>query len=306
MKLEGVFTVLQMPLTLNDEIDEPILKKEIDWLIDLGVDGVVLAMVSEVMRFSADERREQWKMTLKALNARLPLVASVGAESTSIATTLAQSAQADGVSALMATPPASFPALPDETLGYYTAIIESVSIPVIVQDASNYMGQPLEISLYGTLLEKYGHDRVQFKPEAKPVRERMEALQKVAQGKARVFEGQSGMDLLETFPLILVGTMPGAEIPWAIIALWKALKENNGDRARAIHEGVARLVAFQPTIDAYVAVEKYLLVKQGIFTSTRQRGPVRVILDEATKAQIDIAFEQLRQCVNPSAGRSSL
>ncbi|CAB4338027.1 unannotated protein [freshwater metagenome] len=301
MKLEGVFTVLQTPLNAADEIDQPILEKEIDWLIDLGVDGVVLAMVSEVMRFSAQERREQWKITLKILNGRLPLVASVGAESTYIATSLARAAQADGVHALMATPPSTFPALSEETLAYYTAIIESVSIPVIVQDASNYMGQPLEISLYSALLEKYGYDRVQFKPEAKPVKERMEQLQNVAQGKARVFEGQSGMDLLETFPLKLVGTMPGSEIAWAIIALWEALNENNWERARAIHEGVARLVAFQPTIDAYVAVEKYLLVKQGIFTSAQQRGPVRVILDSQTKAKIDLAFDQLRTIVDSGA-----
>ena len=300
MKLEGVFTVLQMPLNPEDGIDEIILAKEIDWLIQLGVDGLVLAMVSEVMRFSAQERRDQWRKTTKAINGRLPLVASVGADSTAIAVWLAKCAEEDGVNALMATPPSSFPATPNETLSYYTAIIDSVAIPVIVQDASNYMGHPLEIGLYGALLNKFGHDRVQFKPEATPVKERMQALQEIAGGKAKVFEGQSGMGLMETFPLGLSGTMPGSEIPWAIIALWKALKENDLIRAQKIHTCVAQLVAFQTSIDAYVAVEKYLLVKQGIFNSTRQRGPIGFTLDEVTKSQIDSVFEQLRQCVSPS------
>jgi dihydrodipicolinate synthase/N-acetylneuraminate lyase len=45
MKLTGVFTVLQMPLTPADHIDEPVLEREINWLIEFGVNGLVLAMV---------------------------------------------------------------------------------------------------------------------------------------------------------------------------------------------------------------------------------------------------------------------
>jgi 4-hydroxy-tetrahydrodipicolinate synthase len=197
----------------------------------------------------------------------------------------------------MATPPASFPATSSEIYSYYTAIIEAVTIPLIVQDASNYMGQPLDLDLYGKLLEKYGNTRVQFKPEAKPVKERMAALQEIAGGNAKVYEGQSGLDLLDTHPLGLVGTMPGGEIPWAIVALWDALEAEDLTRAKAIHACVAKLAAFQPTIDAYVAVEKYLLVKQGIFTSSRQRGPVSTVLSDQTKSEIDLVFNELLKIV---------
>ncbi len=297
MDLCGVFAVLQTPFTEKDEFDIPTFQKEIDWLIGNRVDGVVLAMVSEVLRLSAQERHEQWKIVLKHVNNRIPVVASVGSESTYIATSLARSAESDGVSAVMATPPSAFPTTKDEIFSYYTAIIESVSIPVIVQDASNYVGQPLEISLYAKLLDKYGNDRVQFKPEAKPVKERMRQLQEVANGKAKVFEGQSGTDLLETFPLGLVGTMPGSEISWAIIALWNALKEDKWDFAGRIHLGILALMKYQPTLDAYVAVEKYLLVKQGIFTSTRQRGPVGIRLTIGDKEEIDRCFDALKATV---------
>jgi len=49
---KGIYPVLQMPLDEEDAIDSKVLAKEIDWLIGLGVSGVVIAMVSEVMRFS--------------------------------------------------------------------------------------------------------------------------------------------------------------------------------------------------------------------------------------------------------------
>ena len=293
----GVYPVIQTPLDDQDQIDVVVFEKEINWLIEAGVKGLVLAMVSEVMRFSAAERRNQWQIVLRILDGRLPLIVSVGAESTAVAVQLAKDAESDGASALMATPPATFPATSTEIFSYYTAIIESVTIPLIVQDASNYMGQPLELELYGKLLEKYGNTRVQFKPEAKPVKERMAALQEIAAGKAKVYEGQSGLDLLDTHPLGLVGTMPGAEIPWAIVALWNALEAKDLVKASAIHACVSKLVALQPTIDAYVAVEKYLLVKQGIFTSSRQRGPVSIILNEQLKNEIDLIFNELLKVV---------
>jgi 4-hydroxy-tetrahydrodipicolinate synthase len=298
MKLSGVFNVLQTPLTETDEIDEPVFAREIEWLLKCGIDGAVLAMVSEVLRFSAEDRRKQWQLVLKLIDGRIPVIASVGAESAYIATSLAKWAEIDGAAAVMATPPSAFATLSNEIRDYYVAIIESVKIPVIVQDASNYLGQPLDISLYVDLIDKYGAERVQFKPEAKPVKERLELLRDASGGRALVFEGQGGVDLLDTFPIGIVGTMPGAEVPWALVALFKALKEDDWDRARSIHAPLAKLISYQKTLDAYVAVEKYLLVKQGIFTSTRQRGPVGFILTDEMKIEIDLAFDQLKAAVD--------
>jgi 4-hydroxy-tetrahydrodipicolinate synthase len=298
MKLTGVFNVLHTPLTETDEIDEAVFAREIEWLLECGIDGAVLAMVSEVLRFSAEDRRKQWQLVLKIIDGRVPVVASVGAESTYIATSLAKWAEIDGAAAVMATPPSAFATLSNEIKDYYVAIIESVKIPVIVQDASNYLGQPLDISLYVDLIDKYGAERVQFKPEAKPVKERLEMLRDASGGRALVFEGQGGVDLLDTYPIGIVGTMPGAEVPWALVALFKALKENNWDRARSIHTPLAKLISYQTTLDAYVAVEKYLLVKQGIFTSARQRGPVGFILTNEMKLEIDVAFDQLKAAVD--------
>ena len=298
MKLTGVFNVLQTPLTETDEIDEAVFAREIEWLLECGIDGAVLAMVSEVLRFSAEDRRKQWQLVLKIIDGRIPVVASVGAESTYIATSLAKWAEIDGAAAVMATPPSAFATLSNEIKDYYVAIIESVKIPVIVQDASNYLGQPLDISLYVDLIDKYGAERVQFKPEAKPVKERLEMLRDASGGRALVFEGQGGVDLLDTYPIGIVGTMPGAEVPWALVALFKALKEDNLDRARSIHTPLAKLISYQTTLDAYVAVEKYLLVKQGIFTSERQRGPVGFILSKEAKIEIDTAFDDLKNAVS--------
>jgi 4-hydroxy-tetrahydrodipicolinate synthase len=210
---------------------------------------------------------------------------------------LAKAAETDGASALMATAPVAFAATSDEIISYFQTIIESVSIPLIIQDASNYVGQPLDISLYVQLLDQYGDERVQFKPEAKPVVERLKALKQASNGRAKVFEGQGGAELLGTFPIGVVGTMPGAEIPWALVKLWQALIKGDVSRAKQIHEPLANLIQLQTTLDAYVAVEKYLLVKQGIFKSAKQRGPVGFKLDQKLKTEIDQRYSELEKVI---------
>lgn len=300
-QLAGVFNVISTPLDNSDEIDQKILKQEIDWLIKCGSNGAVLAMVSEVLRFSASERRKQWQLSLEYLSDRIPLVVSVGAESSAIAVGLAKDAQKDGATAVMATPPSAFVASADEVKNYYQRIIEAVDITVIVQDASNYLGAPIELDTYVELIDKYGDERVQFKPEAKPVKERLTQLNKISNNRARVFEGQGGIDLLDTHPLGVKGTMPGAEVPWAIVGLWNALEKKDLSTAKAIHTPLAKLISYQTTLDAYVAVEKYLLVKQGVFVNTNQRGPVGFKLDEQTKSKIDLAYSELANAITPVA-----
>ena len=300
-QLAGVFNVISTPIDNNDEIDQKTLKKEIDWLIKCGSNGAVLAMVSEVLRFSASERRKQWQLSLEYLSDRIPLVVSVGAESAAIAVGLAKDAQKDGATAVMATPPSAFVASADEVKSYYQRIIEAVDITVIVQDASNYLGAPIELDTYVELIDKYGDERVQFKPEAKPVKERLAQLNKISNNRARVFEGQGGIDLLDTHPLGVKGTMPGAEVPWAIVGLWNALENKDLSTAQAIHTPLAKLISYQTTLDAYVAVEKYLLVKQGVFINTNQRGPVGFKLDEQTKSKIDLAYSELAAAIKPVA-----
>ena len=300
-QLAGVFNVISTPIDNNDEIDQKTLKKEIDWLIKCGSNGAVLAMVSEVLRFSASERRKQWQLSLEYLSDRIPLVVSVGAESAAIAVGLAKDAQKDGATAVMATPPSAFVASADEVKSYYQRIIEAVDITVIVQDASNYLGAPIELETYVELIDKYGDERVQFKPEAKPVKERLATLNKISSNRARVFEGQGGIDLLDTHPLGVKGTMPGAEVPWAIVGLWNALENKDLSTAQAIHAPLAKLISYQTTLDAYVAVEKYLLVKQGVFINTNQRGPVGFKLDEQTKSKIDLAYSELAAAITPVA-----
>jgi 4-hydroxy-tetrahydrodipicolinate synthase len=292
--LQGVLPVFQTPFLDNDEIDFATLEREIAWLFERGAHGVVMAMVSELLRLSSEERDLMATRVCQWAGGRGHIVISVGAESTYTAARHARHAEQAGASALMAIPPIAVALDQDELLNYYRALLKAVRVPLIVQDASGYVGRPLPIVAQARLLEEFGSERVFFKPEANPIGPRLTLLRDATRGQARVFEGSGGIALVDSFRRGIVGTMPGAEIIDAQVALWRALEKKDEGRIYQLSPLVASLVALQHGLDGFLAVEKYLLVKQGIFRSARVRGPVGFQLDTETRAEIDRLFDRLQ------------
>lgn len=299
--LAGVLPVLQTPFRPDGEIDFNELEREIHWLVDDGADGVVTGMVTEVLRLSSEERDALTEVVCRSAASRgVPATISVGAESCHTAVRHARVAEAAGASALMAIPPIAVALGESELVGYYHAILDSTNLPLVVQDASGYVGRPMAVQTQATMLAQFGA-RVMFKPEAEPVGPRLSALREVTSGQARVFEGSGGRSLIDNFRRGIAGTMPGADIVWAIVGLWEALAGGDDDRAYAIHAPIVGLSAMLAGLDSYLAVEKYLLQKQGIFTSTYCRGPVGFELDVETRSEVDRLFDRLREvCGRPA------
>ncbi|HTX00830.1 MAG TPA: dihydrodipicolinate synthase family protein, partial [Acidimicrobiales bacterium] len=143
----GVVPVLQTPFDAAGEIDEEALGAEVDWVVACGADGMAVAMVSEILRLDTSERRRLAGAVCALAAGRVPVVVSVGAESTRIAVALAEHAESTGAAAVMAIPPISA-ALPDAELeGYYDAIAAATRLPLVVQDASGYVGAPIPLAV---------------------------------------------------------------------------------------------------------------------------------------------------------------
>jgi dihydrodipicolinate synthase/N-acetylneuraminate lyase len=292
-KLAGVLPVFQTPFNEDESIDERILQREIEWLYAQGVDGIVMAMVSEVLRLDSTERRQLAELACRFGSAQGLVVISVGAESAIVAESYAKHAEGCGADALMAIPPISTAAGESELLRYFERLIRAVQIPLIVQDASGYVGRPLSIAMQGKLLNEFGAERVLFKPEATPIGPRLSKLREATEGKARVFEGTGGIALVDSFRRGIVGTMPGADLIRGIVALWRALQAGDEQRTYELSLPISSLVAVQNSLDAFLAVEKYLLVKQGVFQTTRVRGPVGYTLDDQTRDEVDRLFDRV-------------
>ncbi len=74
---------------------------------------------------------------------------------------------------------------------------------------------------------------------------------------------------------------------------------NGGDEKRVeeISTPLCAIVALQTSLDAFLAIEKHLLVKRGIFKNAHVRGPVGYRLDDATCREVDRLFDSLMTVV---------
>ncbi|MEZ4707446.1 MAG: dihydrodipicolinate synthase family protein [Caldilineaceae bacterium] len=289
----GVLPVFQTPFHDDYSIDYDTLEREINWLYDQGSDGIVMGMVSETLRLSAEERRALAAAACRLGGARGVVIISTGAESTHTAIGFARHAEEVGADGVMVIPPVSVAVDADELRDYYAQIIEAISIPVVVQDASGYVGRPMSIEMQAGLFNEYGA-RVLFKPEAVPIGPRLSALRDATGGRAPVLEGTGGIALVDSYRRGIVGTMPGADLIDALVALWRALQAGDEARVYEISPRLSALIAIQNSLDSFLAVEKYLLVKRGIFKNTLVRGPVGYKLDEETRQEVDRLFAQLQ------------
>lgn len=295
--LGGVYPVLQTPFNTDETIDDGGLENEIAWLKSCGADGVVTGMVSEVLRLSSEERDHLGEVICDAAVGSLGVILSVGAESTHVAVRHARHAESIGADAVMAIPPLSVAADPDELRRYFERILLAVNIPVVIQDASGYVGRSMSIEFQAKLVAEYGQ-RIILKPEALPIGPRLSQLRDATGGAARVFEGTGGIALIDSFKRGIVGTMPGADLAWALVALWSALKDGDMDWANRINGPLVALISLQNSLDAFITVEKYLLVRQRVIPSETTRGPRGFALDHETRAEVDRLFELLKAAIS--------
>jgi len=310
-EIAGVLPVFQTPYHEDESIDFATLEREIHWLYDRGADGIVMAMVSELLRLSSEEREQLAEAACRFGRERGRVVISVGAEAAVLAERYARQAEAAGAHAVMAIPPVSIAALTSDVLRYYERIIRATSLPVIVQDASGYVGRPMPVELLARLLAEFG-ERILFKPEATPIGPRLSELRDTvaalpagasAKGTSagrpvlRVFEGSGGIALVDSYRRGIVGTMPGADLIEGIVALWRALQAGDEQRIYELSLPISSLVALQTGLDGFLAVEKYLLVKQGVFKNTIVRGPRNFELDEETRQEVDRLFDRVMAAV---------
>jgi len=298
--LSGVLPVISTPFDARGAIDDGALRHELNWVLDHGVSGITVGMVSEVMRLGDDERQHLDEMVVSVCAARQALsVVSCGSESVERAVSLARHAQDVGASALMAIAPVTVALDDDGQFGYFRDLLCATRIPMVVQDASGYVGRPLSLGVMTRLLDEFG-DRVYFKPEAQPLGQRLSALRDTTAGRARVFEGTGGVALVDSYRRGVVGTMPGAEVCWAVVALWRALQAGEWALAYEISGPLALLIDLQTSLDSYVAVEKHILWRQGVLASTAARGPTSYDLDDETRDEIDRLVDRLSSAARPT------
>ncbi|MGK5496680.1 dihydrodipicolinate synthase family protein [Streptomyces sp. URMC 125] len=293
-EIRGVLPVVLMPYTENGALDEDDFLAQADHMFDVGSDGFVVGQMSELLRLTHGERLRVAEISAKAAEGRGISVMSTGAETAEAAIEYSRHAQECGVDALLVMHPTTLPLGDEEMTDYYSRVIESVEIPVIIHHAKSLAKQPLSIAVQARLLEEYGEERVLYKPEAQPTPPRVSQLRDATGGRARIFEGDGGMMLLDCHRRGLVGTIPATEIAEIVVVLWRLLEEGRRDDAERIGHPLSYLMChMMNSTDYYLSIAKRFLKERGIVKNTLVRGPSRHVLDDETWTEVHRTYENL-------------
>jgi 4-hydroxy-tetrahydrodipicolinate synthase len=298
--LQGVLAIVQTPFDEHDRIDSAGFRRLVDWSYSVGADGLGTGMVSEILRLTAEERRQLTEELVQATAGRGPVFAAVGAESDRQAVELARHAEQAGCDAVMAAPPLTTRLSVQAHIDYYRAIAEAIDVPVVVQDASSYVGAQIPLTVYVQLLEQYSNEKILFKPEAAPIGPNLSALRDATSGKAKIYEGSGGFLLIDSYRRGIAGTMPGLDLLDGIVAIWRALEQGDDAAAYRVYFPLCAIVTLQlqAGLDGFLAIEKYLLCKRGVLTSQRRRNPQGWSLDEETAREVDRLFELMQHALS--------
>ncbi|GIS30904.1 MAG: hypothetical protein Ct9H90mP2_12870 [Dehalococcoidia bacterium] len=105
LSFKGVFPILQTPFNEKREISFEGVRKETEWLIEQGVDGIGIAIASEVFKLNDIEKFELLSAVVDQSAGRVPIIMNTGQESTEYTIYMSKKAQELGAQGLMIKPP---------------------------------------------------------------------------------------------------------------------------------------------------------------------------------------------------------
>jgi len=184
---QGSYTVMVTPFDDTGALDEPALRRFVDWQIVEGSHGLIpLGSTGEFLSLSREERDRVASITVEAADGRIPVVVGAAAESTDDAIALSRAAEAAGADGLMIISPFYCSPTPDEIFNHFRRIGEAVSIPIMIYNNPFTSNVDLSPQLLARLSEI---DTVKYVKESSGSVARVDQIHDLTDGRLVVFAG---------------------------------------------------------------------------------------------------------------------
>ena len=152
-KIHGIFTPHVVPLEANGEINEPELRRYIDWLIEKGVHGLYPnGSTGEFTRFTVDERKRIIKIVCEQAAGRVPVLA--GAAEANVRETLhaCETYAGYGARAVAIVSPFYYKLCPESVYAYFREIALNSPIDVTLYNIPMF-ASPIDVPTIRRLAE---------------------------------------------------------------------------------------------------------------------------------------------------------
>jgi len=152
-KIQGIFTPNIVPLDEQGQINEPELRRYVDWLIDHGVHGLYPnGSTGEFTRFSADERRRIVRIMAEQAAGRVPILAGAAEANTRETLAACEYYHDLGVRAVAIVAPFYYRLSPDNVYSYFKEIGDNTPIDVTLYNIPMF-ASPIDVPTIQRLSE---------------------------------------------------------------------------------------------------------------------------------------------------------
>jgi|SRR5690606_18991200 len=279
----GVHTIMPTPFTDDGALDLASLERLTDFLIGLGVDGlVVLGVLGEAPKLTEAERDAVLRTTVAAAAGRVPVYAGAGGAGTAMAVARGQSMLAGGAAGLLVAPP---PTQSDAVVrAFYQAHDEALGAPLILHDYPAVTGVRMSAELVAELHAALP-SVVVIKLEETPSLPKVSRLRELG-SEIGIVGGLGGGFLLEELMRGADGIMTGLSYPELLVEIVDAWHAGDVGRARRVFYGACPLMRyeFQPGIG--LAIRKEIYRRRGAIASAHVRHPGAQV-DDHVRGELD-------------------
>jgi len=145
-QISGNLALLSKPFTEDYKINEDALRREIDWVIGKGADGIIVTgSVGEFVHLTDEERMKVFKICIDQISGGKLAVASTSAAYTLQTIEITKQAEDLGYDGAMVVPPYYWRCSEEEVYRHYEMIAEHTDIPLILYhnpDLSKFYMRP--------------------------------------------------------------------------------------------------------------------------------------------------------------------
>jgi dihydrodipicolinate synthase/N-acetylneuraminate lyase len=287
--MRGIYPILLTPFDDDGRIDEESLRSEVDFNLAAGVHGLGLALGSEFLKMSEEERQRVTKIVVEQVRGRVPVVVNTGAQSNIVAALYSRQAEELGAAAVMCMPP-SMGVSGSEMRSYFKAISDAVRVPIFIQDTTYVTVPAGVIRQIAEESEQVRYAKIESAPNPLRVQE---AVQQAGH-LITVFGGSAGTYFIEELHRGGVGTMPWPSTPEVFVKIWGLWQAGDTMGARDTFErSLLPILRVSSTgVRLGHSVNKEILKRRGIIKSAHVRAPSDA-LDELTLRELAETLDRL-------------
>ena len=144
-RLTGCGTALVTPFTRSGDIDEPALRRLVEWQITEGVHFLVpCGSTGEAATLTTAEHRRVVEITVEVANGRVPIVAGAGSNDTARAVALSLEMQAAGATHLLHVSPAYNKPPQRGIIAHFRTIADAAELPIVMYNVPGRTASNME------------------------------------------------------------------------------------------------------------------------------------------------------------------